>query len=114
MVQLGTRGCGGSKVLQAARANGFVFPEPMGKDVGRVIYKSGDEFVRFLAQTNEMFSVVDRTKSGSNVDALTACKKLVLSSPHRLDANSLKNASYMRFMPVWTFEELKQAPAGSY
>ena len=70
--------------------------------------------MRFLLKQKELFFVVDRPKSGSNVDALTACKKLVLSSPHRLDANSLKNASYMRFMPVWTFEKLKQAPAGSY
>jgi hypothetical protein len=39
-----------SKVLQTARTKGFVFPEPMGKWVGRVIFNKepGDDFVRLL------------------------------------------------------------------
>jgi hypothetical protein len=100
-----------SKVLQAARTNGFVLPEPMGKWVGRVVFDelAGKRLVDFLLNQKELYFVVDPPKSGINVDALTACKKLVFSSPHRLNANSLKNDSYMRFMPVWTFEELQQA-----
>jgi hypothetical protein len=96
---------------QGAPTNGFVFPEPMGKWVGRVIYNKepGDELVRVLLNQEELYFVVDPPKYGINVDALTACKKLVFSSPHSLSANSLKNDSYMRFMPVWTFEELQQA-----
>ena len=45
-----------SKVLQAARTKGFVFPEPMGKWVGRVIYNKepGDELVRFLLNQKEL------------------------------------------------------------
>jgi len=100
-----------SKVLQAARSRGFVFPEPMGKWVGRVIFNKepGDDFVRFLLNQKELYFVVDPPKSGIKVDALTACKKLVFSSPHRLEENSLKNDSYMFFMPVWTFAELVRA-----
>jgi hypothetical protein len=100
-----------SKVLQAARTKGFVFPEPMGKWVGRVIYNKepGDELVRFLLNQKELYFVVDPPKSGIKVEPLTACKKLVFSSPHRLDENSLKNDSYMFFMPVWTLEELVKA-----
>jgi hypothetical protein len=100
-----------SKVLQAARSRGFDVPEPVGMWVGRVVFDelAGKRLVDFLLNQKELYFVVDPPKSGIKVDALTTCKKLVFSSPHRLNANSLKNDSYMRFMPVWTFEELKQA-----
>jgi hypothetical protein len=58
-------------------------------------------------QARAPYFVVD--PPSPNVDAFTACGKLVFSSPHRVNANSLKNDSCMRVMHFWSSEELEQA-----
>ena len=93
-----------SSVLKAAQEQGFNIPKPVGKWVGQVLVEDsvGKKLVRFLENQKELYYVVDPPKSGIMINADSQCKKLVFSSPHRLDENSLKNDSYMRFMPVWT------------
>ena len=120
MYSLGVDGRGGGKMfllapanspaLQAARNRGFDIPKSQGKWVGRILFRKeqGGELFDFLLDRPELYYVVDPPKSGIIIDPLTQCKKLVFSSPHRLDENSLKNDSYMMFMPVWTYEELKK------
>ena len=65
--------------------------------------------VHFLEGQDGLFYVHDPPRAGINIREGIQCKVLVVSSPHRGAENSLKNRSRERYMPTWSFAELKAA-----
>ncbi len=80
-------------MLVAARNTKLVFPNPVGKWVGRILLSKvpGNEFLRSILDQTALYSGLDPPKSCIKVESLTQGKKLVFSSLHRLSENSLKN-----------------------
>lgn len=100
-----------SPIIKTAREEGFDVPLPEGDGVyiGRVALERGMSLVKLLEEQKELFYVHDPPRAGINIREGIQCKLLVVSSPHRGAENSLKNKSRKRYMPTWSYAELKAA-----
>ena len=102
-----------SSIFEAARQHGYCIPASTKTCyVGRITTDSdhtrvdGLQLVGFLVGLSDLYYVHDPPKTGISLRVGICCKRIISSSPHRAEANTMDKFDHKFYLPMWSKEEL--------